>query len=190
MAQAAVAAPGAEAAAQTAEQAASQVVQRTIDFLDQDVISWSKQKVVVKISPDGRRETEEVSKWSAGVKVWELGIALVAIVAWEAIQILKEDLDQINKVGAWIENALTTIGSDVEGGFQELGAAEAKLFGINISENSTKKKLPAMPAMSAMGVLDAQLGVLFAQVLGPINLSGGQIVNGLIAGLAKKGGQL
>ena len=184
MAQAAVA----DVAAEEASQSVDKIAQKAIAFLDQDVISWSRSKTTTKISENGRREVEEVSKWSIGVKVWELGIALMAVVAWEAVQIFKEDLSQLENVGSWIEGALGTIASDAESGIIGLWEGEAKLFGVDYSAKTEKKKLPAMPAMSAMAVLDAQLGVMFAQILGPINLSGGQIVNGLIAGLAKKGG--
>jgi hypothetical protein len=172
MAQAAVAGVAADAAAQAAGQVAEKAMQKTIEFLDQDVISWSKQKTVVKVSPDGRREVEEITKWSAGVKVWELGIALLAITIWEGLQILQQDLSQLHVSSAWVEQALLDIG---------IGIIPGEIIG------SEMKKLPPMPAMSAMGVLDAQLGVLFAQVLAPLNLSGGQVINGLIAQLSKRG---
>jgi hypothetical protein len=188
MAQAAVAAPVAAEAAQTGEQAANKIAQKAIAFLDQDVFSWTKSKTTTKISADGKKEIEENTVYSAGVKVWELGIALLAITIWEGIQIFKEDLSLMESAGSWIESALGTIASNAESGFAWLGTEEAKLFGIDISE-SEKKKLPAMPAMPAMAVLDAQLGVLFAQILGPINLAGGQLVNTVIAQVAKKGMQ-
>jgi hypothetical protein len=172
MAQAAVAGVAADAAAQAAGQVAERAMQKTIEFLDQDVISWSRATTKTKISPDGRRKIEETTKWSAGVKVWELGIVLAAITIWEGLQILQQDISQLHVSSAWVEQALLDI---------SIGVIPGEIIG------SEAKKLPAMGAMSAMQVLDAQLAVLFAQVLGPLNLSGGQIINGLITQLSKRG---
>jgi len=187
MVQAAVAAPAAAEAASEAEDQASKVVQRAITFLDQDVFSWTHQRTVTKTSSDGKKQIEENTVYSAGVKVWELGIALLALTVWEGIQIFQKDVSLLESAGSWIEGALKSIASDAESGLTWLGEEEAKLFGIDISQ---KKKLPAMPAMPALAVLDAQLGVLFAQVLGPINLAGGALVNSVIAQVIKKGAKL
>jgi hypothetical protein len=182
MAQAAVA----DAAGQVAGQAAQQAMQKTIEFLDQDVISWSKQITKVKVSPDGRRETEELTKWSAGVKVWELGIVLITVMIWEGLQILQQDLSQVSVSASWIEQALSGIG---DAALQGAGPI-FNLGGANIPAGSPPPSLPPMGSMSAMQVLDAQLGLMFAQVLAPLNLSGGALVNGIIAQLGKAGGQL
>jgi hypothetical protein len=181
MVQAAVA----DAAGQAAAQAAERVAAKAVEFLDQDVISWSKATTKTKISPDGRRETEEITKWSAGVKVWELGIVLVAVMIWEGLQIFQQDLSQVSVSASWIEQALSGIG---DAALQ--GAGPVYLGGANIPAGSPPPSLPSMGSMSAMQVLDAQLGLLFAQVLGPLNLAGGSLVNGIVAQLTKAGGQL
>jgi hypothetical protein len=177
MAQAAVA----DAAGQAAAQAAQQAMQKTIEFLDQDVISWSRATMKTKISPDGRRETEETTKWSAGVKVWELGIVLIVVMIWEGLQIFQNDLSQVSVSASWIEQALGGIG---DAALQGAGPI-FNLGGANIPAGSPPPSLPPMGSMSAMQVLDAQLGVFFAQVLGPLNLSGGALLNGIIAQLNK-----
>jgi hypothetical protein len=187
MAQAAVAAPAAAEAAKAGEETANKIAQKAIAFLDQDVFSYSKQKTISRISADGKKEVEETTIYSAGVKVWELGIALLAITIWEGIQIFAKDVSQIEAIGSWVEDALKSVASDAEQGFAWLGTEEARLLGIDISEGKDKKKLPAMPALSAMGVLDAQLGVFFAQTLAPLNLAGGQLINAAIAQIVRKG---
>jgi hypothetical protein len=189
MAQAAVAGVAADAAAQAAGQVAEKAMQKTIEFLDQDVISWSKQKTTVKISPDGRRETEELTKWSAGVKVWELGIVLITVMIWEGLQILQGDLSQLTASASWVEQALSGTGSSAQNVAMQ-GAGPIFFYGTNSPAGSPPPSLPPMGSMTAMQVLDAQLGVFFAQVLGPLNLSGGSLINGIVAQLSKAGNQI
>ena len=158
------------AAAVLAGAVAEPIAKHTAAFLDRDVIAYSKEKTITRVSENGRREVEEKTVVSAGVKVWEVGLILALVAVWEMVQIVKEDVTQLQTSGSWITDALEVMSFGLLG-----GAAVAAV---------TPKPMPSTNGMSAMAILDAQVGLAVANIGGILNASGGQLLSGLFAQFA------
>ena len=156
--------------------AAEPIAKAAVEFLDRDVLSYHREHSVVKVSENGRRETIEKSDVTLGVKVWEIVAGLGLVALWEMMQIFKEDVTQLQSSGAWIDVALAEIA------FGPFGAAAAA------AAESTPPTLPPTNGMSAMAILDAQVGLAIANIGGALNANGQSILNLLFQGLSSQNG--
>ena len=154
--------------------AAEPIAKAAVEFLDRDVIAYSKESTVTKVSENGRRETIEHNTVTVGVKVWEIVAGLGLMALWEMMQIFKEDVTQLQSSGSWIDAALAELA------YGPLGVAAVV--------ESTPKTLPPTNGMSAMAILDAQVGLAVANIGGALNANGQSILNLLFQGLSSKNG--
>ena len=154
--------------------AAEPIAKAAVEFLDRDVLSYHKEHSVVKVSENGRREVIEKNDLTVGVKVWELVAGLSLVALWEMMQVFKEDVSQLQSSGSWIDAALAELA------YGPLGVAAVV--------ESTPKALPPTNGMSAMAILDAQVGLAVANIGGALNANGQSILNLLFQGLNSKQG--
>ncbi len=150
----------------------SEAVKKIWTALDTDVISYSHVETFTK-KAKGKKDVAVVEKVNVGLKVWELVLGLFAVMGWEAVQIYKEDVTQSQASGQWISDAYAVIG-DIGGSW---------IYG---QSSTPQPKLPSTGNMSAMQILDAQLGLFFANIGGIVNLGGTSLLNNLIGAIQKK----